>query len=216
MILFLCHQTFWKRPRLILMTTRYLIHVCLMAASIFANRPASARDSQADHELVTAALLDLLENPKSLTFDQTTATKGKIVFAVPEFIPSLTSLTVSLESQKAFQALTPDIQSRIREAATNIEQRAADKDGYTTPTQLDGRIVVYNENMLPKEAASRFWERPQVFRPLPPGYSNDGTLALVRIHGTWSGNMHSVIFLTMFIRRNGKWVKLDRCDIFFV
>ena len=197
------------------MNIRFLIPECLLAATVICSGSVFAADKPYDHELVTASLLDLLENPKALRFDATTETKGKIVFAVPEFTPSLTSLTVTLEDKEAFKSLPQSTQSSLREAATNLGRRAESKDGYTTPTQLDTRILVHTETQKAKDQKSYFWERPQVFRPLAPGYSQDGNFAVVRIHGTWSGNMHSVIFLTMFARQDGKWVKLDRCDFFF-
>jgi len=198
------------------MKIRFQILGCISAATILCNGSVSAADKPYDHELVTASLLDLLENPETLKFDQTTETKGKIVFAVPEFTADLTSLTETLDDKEAFKSLPPSTQSGLREAATNLTQRAAAKDGYTTPTQLDSRILVYTESLQAKDQKRYFWERTQLFRPLPPGYSKDGNFAVVQIEGTWSGNMHGAIFLTMFTRRDGQWVKLARCDMFLL
>jgi len=168
-----------------------------------------------DAKVLEAALLDI-RTAGNVTMEETTATRGKILFSGTTQYDYVDTKTLTQGRSDEWKALSSTQQEKLKEAGNDLARRLEERNGFTSFTPTDTRIHVYAEEQEQRDKGGYFWERPQVFRACPVGYSADGSVALVRIAFPWSGNMHSAFTNVLLERREGKWVIVARDFVYYV
>lgn len=194
----------WRKDRLLL--------VAGMLAAFCAGAEAAPDDSL----VVETVLLNALTSSSLVeTYRQTSQTKESILFRVGTASAYQTSSTILLGEQAPFTGFAAETKEGFREAAEDVMRRVKTRDDLTTPSFSDSRIQVYSNAERGAQHGS-FWERPQVFGFLPPGYSASGEYALVHVGTTWSGNMHGMDIVFYLRRTQTGWTVLNRAEIRYV
>ena len=188
----------------------------LLVAGIIATMCAGAGAAPDDASVVETALLNALTSSSLVeTYKQTTETRETILFRVGMAAAYQTSSTILSGERGPYTGFPAEAKEAFREAAEDVMRRVKTADDLTTPSFTDARIQIYSD-AHPGAQHSHFWERPQVFEFLPPGYSASGEYALIHVGTTWSGNMHGMALVFYLRRTQNGWAVLNRAEIRYV
>ncbi len=185
----------------------------LLVGAILATICAGAGAAPGDALVVETVLLNALTSSSLVeTHKQTTETKGSILFRVGKAAAYQTSSTILSGVRGPFTGFPAEAKQAFREAAEDVMRRVKTGDDLTTPAFSDARVRVFSAGAHGAKPPY-FWDRPQVFGVLPPGYSASGEYALVHVGTTWSGNMHGMDLVFYLRRTQNGWTVIDRAEI---
>lgn len=175
---------------------------------------------QEDGAVLEAVLKDLFTDPAS-PLEPRVAERTQILFSTEALsrVPSVEDILLKHDT-KQWKKLSPSQLKLVQVAAKEVARRAKSKERFQGFAPKDPRIVQFTRAVeekaeREKDLAKRL-RRPQVFRAYPPGYSADGTLAVVYLAYPWSGGFHSGVATYVLARRGQAWDVLMRQFIIYV
>lgn len=175
---------------------------------------------QEDGAVLEAALKDLLADPAS-PLEPRVAERQQILVSTEASnrVPSSEDILLKYDMEQ-WKKLSPAQLELAQMAAKDVARRARSKERFQGFAPKDPRIVQFTQ--ADEEKAEREKDpvkrlrRPQVFRAYPPGYSADGTLAVVYLAYPWSGGFHSGVATYVLARRGKAWDVLMHQLILYV
>lgn len=172
----------------------------LLFAMIGIHSEATESASQ-DAEVLNAVFADLLEN-SSDDFDA----RQQILFIPIADERALTSesiLSPTGEFERWWEQLTTDQRKWTKEAVAKLVSRIGGSDPFKDYIPRDPRVKLFPEGEKPG-LGTRI-----PFQAWPPGYSEDGTIAVVVLSFGW-GSFHGASSTHVLLRCNQGWKVLIR------
>jgi len=181
-----------------------------LLAGLLASPPVPP--SKRDQVAIDAVLRDLLTIGDSPLAAGGLPPKG-FSFA-PESLATVPSVDEVLyqHSPEPWRKLTPTQSTELREAAADLVARTQGRRGFSRFHPSDARVRVYLA--AKPEKAERSPSDERVVRAWPPGFSKDGSLAVVRLSMPWSG-MHHAGATYVLCQAPGGWVICVREFVYY-
>lgn len=185
----------------------YVLILCGAAACGSTATPAApTTPEKSDGAVLEAVLVDLLTYKKS-PLEPKRAVPKRIYFSTEALDrPPQVEDILRPRDPKAWAGLKADRQGARREAAEELSRRAAAKERFSQLVPKDPRIELYSKERDEEDQKTKIgFERPQVFRAYPPGYSRDGQTAIVLLSFGWSLNFHGASGTYVLARKRKGW-----------
>lgn len=154
-----------------------------------------------DTEVLNAVFVDLLEN-SSDAFDA----RQQILFIPVADERALTTesiLSPTGEFERWWEQLTTDQRKWTNEAAAKLVSRIGASDPFKDYIPRDTRVTLFPEGEKPGSGTR------SPFQAWPPGYSEDGAIAVVVLSFGW-GSFHGASSTHVLLRCNEGWKVLIR------
>ena len=165
-----------------------------------------------DNDVLNVALSDLLAyGGQDSPLTTATGPPEKIRFAAePEPSPQTEEQALRQYPEEPWKKLSAEQMSKAREAAQNLHARTGEHDAFVSfqPAKPGIEVVPH----VQKTTVENIYVRP--IRAWRPGYSADGTVAIVRLSIPWS--IHSADGTYILSKNGGSWALLLRQFIIYV
>jgi hypothetical protein len=172
-----------------------------------------------DADVIETALVDLAmsSNKESETFRREQG-KGRLLFSGKsrELVGTLRQELQSAESE-AWKSLGSTDRNAAKRAAAEIIDRVESKQYCAAFHPKDPHILLWEDDPASTQPAKPFEERYEKPRPIhaaPPGYSDQGRLAVVVFSFPWSMHSGDVTYVLRFDGK--KWQVISRHFTYYV
>ncbi len=190
--------------------------VCMLLTPFLVANSAAlepAKNNLRDQSVLNVVLLDLM----TYSGDDYPANAKKIPPNEIYFRPNANNRPQTINDvlrrtdEKKWKQLTTQQHKLSKEAAQNLVARTNTGDFFTDFKAKDKRIHLY-----PKQKKVDFLDpdRKRPFQAWTPGYSKDGTLALVRLTFSWS--IHGAESTYILLKEDKKWKVILRQFTYYV